>query len=241
LNYYSALKINHQEEFWPADLHIIGKEILWFHTVVWQAILLSAEISLPKKILVHSFYTIDGQKMSKSIGNVITPEALIKRFGVDGTRYLIASSFPLENDADVGWTKFSQKYNADLANGLGNLVARVAKLCEKSNFNFKPEKNQKFYPQIKKSLDRFRLDEALAFIWQEKITADDKLIDQEKPWQLSGQKLKTALEKLIGEIRQIAFNLKPFLPETAAKIEKQFAGPKIKAEKPLFPRIETGK
>jgi len=121
---------------------------------------------------------------------------------------------------------------------LGNLIARVAKLCEKSDFDFKTSKNLKFYPQVQKSLDKFRFDDALDFVWQEKLAAGDKLVDQEKPWQLSGSKLKAVLEKLVDEIHQISFNLKPFLPETTEKIEKQFKGPKIKSEKPLFPRLK---
>ena len=97
--------------------------------------LISAGIKLPKEIFAHSFYTIDGQKMSKTLGNVIAPEDLIEKFGADGSRYLILKSFPRNNDSDVGWSRFEETYNADLANGLGNLVARVAKLCEKKNFS----------------------------------------------------------------------------------------------------------
>lgn len=241
LNYYSALKITKRERFWPANLHIVGKEILWFHTVIWQAMLLSAEIPLPKKILVHSFYTIDGQKMSKSLRNVITPGALIKRYGVDGARYLIASSFPLENDSDIGWKKFDQKYNADLANGLGNLVARVAKLCENSGFNF-PEKKGHFYSYgqggiIEKYLDKYQFNEALFYCWQV-IKGADQDIDRDKPWGKQGKELEETLNRTVTRVRQVAGILKPFLPETAEKIEKQFAGPKIKSEKPLFPRIK---
>ncbi len=236
LNYITALKITGNQWAWPAEVHVIAKDILWFHCIIWQALLISAGIKLPKKIFVHSYYTIDGRKMSKSVGNVISVDDLVKRYGADGARYLILSTFPASSDGDVGYSKFDIKYNADLANGLGNLVARVAKLCEKSGFDFKPTKSQ-LYPQIKKPLGQFQFEETLGFIWQKKIAAGDKLVDQEKPWELSGKKLETVLKKLVKEIRQISFNLQPFLPKTAEKIEKQFAGPKIKSEKPLFPRL----
>ena len=239
LNYYTALKINKKEKFWPPDLHLIGKEILWFHTVVWQAMLLSAGVSLPKTIFAHSFYTIDGQKMSKSLGNVISPQQLLEKFGVDGTRYLIASGFPYENDTDVGWKKFEAKYNADLANGLGNLVARVAKLCEKANFTppysedkYRPTKFKKFH----KLMREYKINEAVEFVW-EKISQADKYINDTQPWLLEGEKLNKILNFLVKEIREIALLLAPFLPQTSEKIRNQFAGPKIKSQKPLFPRI----
>lgn len=235
LNYFSALKITNNEKFWPADLHLIGKEILWFHAVIWEAMLLSAQITLPEKIFAHSFCMVDGQKMSKSLGNVIAPEELLKKFGVDGTRYLIASSFPYENDSNVSWEKFTQKYNADLANGLGNLVARVAKLCEKSEFSFQTEKKLNFDKKVSSSLDCLKVEEALACIW-DKIHQADKIIDQTKPWEQKGKVLEKSLQPLVWTIREIAFNLKPFLPETAEKIQKQFAGPKIKSGPSLFPR-----
>lgn len=249
LNYYSALKIYRKEEFWPPDLHIIGKEILWFHAVIWEAMLLSAGISLPKEVFAHSFYTIDNQKMSKSLGNVISPQQLIDRFGVDGTRYLIASSFPTENDSNAGWDKFIKKYNADLANGLGNLVARVAKLCEKSGFGNKAEERTTYFIEtlnktsgLKQLLDELRLGEALTLIW-EKISAADKYIDKNQPWKLQREKLKQVLSYLVSEIFTIAWLIAPFMPETSDNILEQFADlvyfteKKIKSGPPLFPRI----
>jgi len=117
INYYSATQfLPGKTGFWPADVHVLAKDILWFHAVIWPAMLLSANLPLPKQVYAHGFYTIEGQKMSKSLGNVISPEQLVKKFGVDGARYLIASSFPAEDDADIGWEKLKEKYNADLAN-----------------------------------------------------------------------------------------------------------------------------
>ena len=239
LNYYTALKINRKENFWPPTLHLIGKEILWFHTVIWQAMLLSVGAPLPKAVFAHSFYTIDGQKMSKSLGNVISPQQLLEKFGVDGTRYLIASSFPYENDADVGWKKFEEKYNADLANGLGNLVARLAKLCEKANFTpsyYDDTYHHSKFKKFHKLMLEYRVNEALELIW-EKISQADKYINDTQPWLLEGEKLNKTLNYLVKEIREIALLLAPFMPETSKKIRQQFSGPKIKSQKPLFPRL----
>lgn len=235
INYYSALKINKNEEFWPADIHLIGKEILWFHAVIWEALLLSANISLPKTIYAHSFYIIDGQKMSKSLGNVISPQQLLDRYGIDGTRYLLAASFPATGDSDVGFKKFDLKYTADLANGLGNLVARVAKLCETSGFDFQETKLE---PDIwwKKHLESFHLNEALERIW-EYVNENNKRINENRWWELNGESLKIALQSGVDSIRKIAYHLQPFLPQTAKNILDQFKNTKIKSQSPLFPRI----
>lgn len=222
--------------FWPADLHLLGKDNLRWHALFWPAMLKSAGYKLPKTVYAHDFFTFNGQKISKSLGNVIRPTELVKKFGTDGVRYYFIKYGPISRDVDLTLDKLREAYNADLANGLGNLVARVAKLCDKSGFDFKTTKAQ-IYPQVKKSLAKFQFDEALSSIWKE-IGFCDKLIDREKPWELKGKKLEVVLQKLVAEIRQISFNLKPFLPETAEKIEKQFKGPKIKSEKPLFPRLK---
>lgn len=235
-NYYTATKITKREDYWPADLHLVGKEILWFHAVIWEALLLASGLPLPKEVFAHSFYTIDGQKMSKTLGNVISPDDLLKTFGVDGSRYLIASSFPALNDADVGLTRFKEKYNADLANGLGNLVARVAKLCEKAKLPI-PRKKYDLFPQVKSALDTCRLDEALREIWLHISTANAS-INESKPWDLKEDELEKNLEGLVSFIDSLVPNLLPFMPQTTEKIINQFKGPKIKAGPPLFPRIK---
>lgn len=242
LNYFSALKINKKEEFWPANLHFLAKDILWFHTVIWEAMLISAKIPLPKEIFVHSFYLIDGQKMSKSLRNVVSPQELLEKFGADGTRYLVASSFPYDNDSDVGWKRFTEKYNSDLANGLGNLVARVAKLCETKNYSRTASPPTEISHLLEIAgyhthLERYEFNLALEEIWK-LIKNTDILIDRKKPWEESASKAEESLAKAVQNILNIAYSLRPFLPETAEKIEKQFKGPKIKSEKPLFPRIK---
>ena len=162
INYYSATQfLEGKGEFWPADLHLLAKEILWFHTVIWQAMLLSAELELPNKTFIHSFYMVDGQKMSKSLGNVISPQLLLENFGVDGTKYLIARSFPTDNDSDVGMVRFKEKYNADLANNFGNLVSRVTKLALDMEV---PQVKTEFDGEFETLIDGAKFDDAFGLV-----------------------------------------------------------------------------
>lgn len=223
------------KKWWPADLHVIGKDIARFHTVYWPAILLSANLPLPKQILIHSFITgAGGQKMSKSLGNVIDPFEMVPTYGLEPLRYYMLSQIPIDRDGEFTLERFKEVYTADLANGIGNLVARVAKLCENSNFN-SSSNTPSFFPQVEQFLTEFKFNEALSFVWSQ-ISEADKIVNEEKPWTLEGEKLHTVLETLVTRIQQIAFNLQPFLPETSEKILKQFSGD-IKATQPLFPRI----
>ncbi|OGM77238.1 methionine--tRNA ligase [Candidatus Woesebacteria bacterium RIFOXYA1_FULL_40_18] len=223
------------KKWWPTDLHVIGKGIIRFHAVYWPAFLLSAKLPLPKSLFIHGYFTVNGQKMSKTIGNVIDPVELTKKYGVDSLRYYLLAKFNPFTDGDFSEDRLKEVYNADLANGLGNLVSRVAKLCETSGFGFL--KNPLlFYEETEKNLKEYRFDNALKFLW-EVVGKTDNLIDKEKPWKLKDKKLKEVLKDLVQNVRLIAHNLKPFLPETADAIEKQFAGPKIKVKAPLFPRL----
>jgi len=226
-----------KQKCWPANVHIIGKDNLRFHAIYWPAMLKSAGYELPKTILVHDFISLNGQKISKSLGNVIRPSELVKKFGSDAVRYFFLRHGPLQNDVDFTLNRFKETYNADLANGLGNAVSRVAKLCEKSKFNFEKPQKPAFPAKYQDALDAFKFNTVLTVISQE-IRLLDHYLDQEKPWKIKKQQqLKKVLETTIERVCQIAWELKPFLPETATKIEKQFQGPKIKSEKPLFPRL----
>lgn len=231
INYYTY---GSQNNFWPADLHLVGKDILWFHAVIWPAMLLAIDEKLPNQIFAHGFFTLNGQKMSKTLGNVISPSQLVKKYGVDGTRYLLLSAFPFGEDGDFSWDTLDQNYNADLANGLGNLVARVAKLCEQTNIK-SPVVSEVWCAGLEEKLAEYKFNEALNIIW-ELIAEADKKINEEKPWALEGEKLEQVLQDLIKRIQAIGYNLQPFLPETAEKILKQFSG-QIKSQPPLFPRI----
>lgn len=245
--WYDALAIyltgigfgNDEENFkkwWPADLHIIGKDINRFHTVYWPAMLLSAGLPLPRQILIHSFVNLKGEKISKSVGNVISPQEVVKEYGLEPLRYFMLSQIPIDSDGDFMDERFKEIYNADLANGLGNLVARVAKLCEThSVIASEAWQSLSFDLKMTRYLEEYRFNEATAFIWSQ-ISEADKLINEEKPWELSSEKAKPILEDLVKRIQQIAFNLQPFLPETAQKILKQFSE-EIKSAPPLFPRL----
>lgn len=232
------------KKWWPADLHVIGKGILRFHAIYWPAFLLSAKLPLPKAIFVHEYITVNGQKMSKTLGNVIDPEILIDKYGAEALRYFFLRYISPFLDGDFSENKLKETYNADLANGLGNLIARVAKLCQDASYTHMGGKERVSGHLVEiggysQALSQFRFNDALAFVWQ-KIKKLDQFIDQEKPWDLlktQNPRLKTVLEHAVDQIQEIAGLLEPFLPETAAKIEHQFKGPKIVSEKPLFPRI----
>ena len=234
-NYYTATQfLVGKKNFWPADLHLIGKDILWFHAVIWPALLLAAKLPLPKQLFAHGFFTIDGQKMSKSLGNVISPKQLVDKYGLDGTRYLLLSAYQFGSDGDLSLPKFDEKYNADLANGLGNLVARVTKLCDTTNLSL-PDKELTISSPVAQRIEEYRFNDALGVIWAV-IAEANRSFNEDKPWELKGKPLNEVLTKQIIRIGQVATDLQPFLPETSEKILKQFSG-KIKSQPPLFPRI----
>jgi len=225
-----------EKNCWPADVHVLGKDNQRFHAIYWPAMLKSAGYELPKTILVHDFISLNGQKVSKSLGNVILPTELIDRFGVDGTRYYFVRYGPLTNDVDITLEKVTEVYNADLANGLGNLVARVAKLAETSKVDAGKSKVKGVDKFISEAIRQYRADWAVEKIWK-KISQLDELINEKELWVNTSKKTLVLVEVIEG-IRQIAFDLKPFLPETAEKIGEQFGGQKIKSGEPLFPRLK---
>jgi len=241
-NYYTATQfLENKKHFWPSDLHLIGKDILWFHTVIWCALLKAADLPLPKAVFAHGFFSINGQKISKSLGNTILPKELVDKFGVDATRYLLVSQFPFGQDGDFSFDKLTESYNTNLANGLGNLVARVAKLCELSGAIFKEFKKNDIqnYTLLEKQIEEYRFSDYLQTVSQN-INEANEFINGHELWKAIKEDREEAVRKLttlVFRIREIAGELKPFLPETTEKIEKQFEGPKIKASAPLFPRI----
>lgn len=223
------------KKWWPADLHVIGKGILRFHAVYWPAFLHSAGLKIPKALFIHDYFTVNGEKMSKTLGNVIDPIKLIEKYGVDALRYYFLAKFSPFVDGDFSEEKFTQIYNADLANGLGNLVSRVAKLAETYKVNNKKSDIKNIDKSVAEHLEQFRFDLALEEIWK-KISQLDNIINKNELWKDTSKKIPV-LVKVIDDIKQIAFDLKPFLPQTAEKIENQFMGEKIKSGKPLFPRL----
>lgn len=236
LNYYSATKIYPgREKFWPPSLHLMAKDILWFHSLVWESLLLADNMELPEVVFAHGFFTVDGQKMSKTLGNVIDPTILIKEYGSDATRYLLISSFSFGNDGDISLENFKEKYNSDLANGIGNLTARIAKLCETADFDNEASLVENFSPEIVKCMEQYRPDEAIRSVW--KTIADfDRDIGEDKPWQMESDKLKEKLRSYIGRMLIIASDLEPFLPKTSVIISKIFSQKKIRKPDSIFPR-----
>jgi methionyl-tRNA synthetase len=223
-------------DFWPADVHILGKDNVRWHALLWPAMLKSAGYDLPKIIYGHAFITLNGQKISKSLGNVIRPTELVKEFGVDGVRYFFLRFGPLIEDVDISLDKIRAAYNADLANGLGNTVARITKLSEKTSLG-KITQPKFFDKNVSTNLAALKIDLAIGAIWK-KLGDLDKKINQEEPWKISdASDLKEKVYLYATNLLNIAYQLRPFLPETAKKIQKQFAGTKIKSEKPLFPRL----
>lgn len=224
------------QKWWPADVHVIGKGITRFHAVYWPAFLLSAGLELPKTIFVHEYFTVNGQKMSKTIGNVIDPLDLLQTYSTDAIRYYFLASFSPFSDGDFSLERFKEVYNADLANGLGNLVARVAAMAKDLRIN-PPKKSEEVSPEVKKLFQqRYEFDQTLAKIWK-RIKSCDVLINEKRVWKLEGKEREEILLHLIAEIRQIASDLTFLLPDTAEKIRSQFTGPAIAAQPPLFPRI----
>ena len=245
-NYISALGYTQNSEafqkFWPADIHCIGKDILRFHAIYWPAMLLSLNLPLPKTILVHGFITSGGQKMSKSLGNVVDPFELVIKYGADALRYYLLREIPSTKDGDFTIEKFEERYNADLAKGLGNLVARVITLVNKAKTKNPKPKSQnpkvdqaidKTKKNYEKALEEFKFDEALKAIW-ELIGFCDKYIEKERPWENINNKL-SIINDLLFVIKEIAKLLEPFLSETSQKIFEQL---KTRKPEPLFPRLD---
>ncbi|MDP2864117.1 MAG: methionine--tRNA ligase [bacterium] len=243
VNYISCLgwpnDLEKFNDFWPG-VQVAGKDNLRQQSSMWQAMLISAGLPTSKQILIHGFITVGGQKMSKSLGNVIDPFGLVKKYGTDAVRYFLLREIPPTEDGDFTYEKFEARYNSDLASGLGNLVARVLTMAEKvSSINYQPSKEKEIEKVIddarkkyKKALDEFKFNEALIVIWN-LISFCDKYIEKEKPWE-EKENQKIVIGNLLFVISNIAEMLRPFLPETSEKIFKQL---KTKKSQPLFPRV----
>ncbi|MFC1626727.1 methionine--tRNA ligase [Patescibacteria group bacterium] len=239
INYISTLgwpnDMQKYLSFWPG-VQIAGKDNLRQQSAIWQAMLMSAELPLSKQIFIHGFISVNGQRMSKTTGNVISPYELVDTYGTEATRYYLLTQVHPYEDSDFTYEKFIKSYNANLANGLGNLVSRVAKLCEKISYSQENTSNETIFEDIIQPLQNYRFDHAAEYIWK-KISDVDQVIEQARPWELSEDKLKHFLPKPVNAIRSIAYNIYPYLPDTSNKITKQFSG-NIKSSTPLFPRIK---
>lgn len=233
----ALLNYLYPENRWPADVQCIGKDIFRFHALIWPAMLFALDLPRPKNILVHGFVNVNGQKMSKSLGNVIDPFELVKKYGVDAVRYFLLREISSTEDGDFTEEKFKERYNADLASGIGNLVARILRLAQSQDFELKienkelEEKIKNTEEDYKKLLSDFKFNESLAQIW-ELISYCDRYIEKEKPWETKDRK---AICNLLYAISRIADFIEPFLPGASKKIKNQF---KNKKPESLFPRIQ---
>ncbi|MCF7906813.1 methionine--tRNA ligase [Patescibacteria group bacterium] len=235
LNYLSGLgwqgdsqKIS---DFWPPDVQLLGKDILRFHLVIWPALLLALDIPLPRRLYVHGFFTINGQKMGKSLGNALDPEKMAEVFGVDALRWLMLSSFPFGQDGDISQSKFYDQYQAQLANGLGNLFRRVLTLAAKSDQDFTPpQKEEKKIIKIlqqtwkiyEKSLDDLKFEAAIESV-RKVIAEADRYVDQNKPWELLKKdfsRYQEVIYHLLEILRHLGWLIRPFMPDKSDLIFK---------------------
>jgi methionyl-tRNA synthetase len=234
---------DHPEEFakwWPADLHVIGKDINRFHTIIWPAMLMSAGIELPRKVWVHGFMlAAGGDRMSKSRGNMFDPNDAVATLGADGARYVVLREVPFDRDAEVSWDSFVRRYNADLANDFGNLVNRTVSMGNRYLGGERPrprpdgpleKKWVVALPAYRDAFERCLLHEAITSLW-DFVGAANKLVDAEKPWELNKasqagdsaarERLAGVLGDLVEACRLVALAAAPFMPNTAPRVLAQ--------------------
>ncbi len=231
INYISGANGN-----WPADIHIVGKGINWFHSVIWPAILMSAGYELPDKLLVHGYLNIKGKKISKTLGNVIDPIELIKKYGSDSLRYSLCKCSVLE-DSDFSEAVLINRHNNELADKLGNLVSRVSTLAEKYGIEKTENKLLKKLnvKKIEKLFENYELDKVLHEVFAF-IDICNEYVQNKKPWETKDKKILYELKESILKIAELLW---PFIPESSEKITKQFSAKKIKKSEILFKKIKN--
>jgi methionyl-tRNA synthetase len=247
MNYITVLGYPEHDDFkkfWPADVQIIGKDILRFHAAIWPAMLLGLDLPLPKQLYVHGFITVDNQKMSKSIGNVIDPLEVVDKYGVDSLRYYLLKHIPSQGDGDFSWDKMHAAYTNELGNELGNTVQRTAVMVNKyqdgviGDITVPGHDTAKYHDALK--LCQF--DRALEEVWHQ-VRGLNQYIDEQKPWEVAKTDDKDHLGEIlsyqVGCLMQIAELLVPFLPDTSARIQSLFGDGIVKMQDTtLFPRVE---
>ncbi len=236
LNYYSALSYAHEGEdltatFWPADYHLIAKDILRFHAVYWPALLLAAELELPRRLFVHGYLLMEGEKMSKSLGNVLDPFAVIDRFGADALRFYLLRDVPFGQDGSVSTTAFEQRYESELANEYGNLASRTLAMVRRYRGGVLPVAEldgelvrdfEGLAEEVSALLDRAELTQALDAIWQ-RVRRLNRFVEERAPWTLAKDEeragdLDVALASLAEGVRVVSVLLAPFLPASTERL-----------------------
>jgi len=245
MNYITVLGYPEHEDFknfWPANVQVIGKDIIRFHAAIWPAMLLSLGLPLPKQLYVHGFITMNGEKMSKSIGNVIAPNEIIDKYGTDAFRYFFLRHIPSYEDGDFSWDRFVAAYNNELANELGNAVQRTSAMIIRYQGGLIgdiPPSTHDNAP-VQEAIERCKFDRALDEIW-EQVRGLNQYIDETKPWEIarSGDEehLREVLAYQASCLLEIADLLEPFLPGTAVKIRNTFNSGVVRpSETTLFPK-----
>lgn len=245
LNYITVLGYPEHEDFkkfWPANVQVVGKGILRFHAAIWPGILLGLGLPLPKILYVHGYVTINGGKMSKSLGNVVNPKEIIEKYSADVFRYFFLKHVPSYDDGDFTWERLDAAYNGELANELGNAVSRTAAMIQKYQDGVigdmpAPEHDISDYQE---ALEVCKFDRALDAVW-EQVRGLNQYIDEEKPWSVAkeddDEHLQQVLAYMCSCLMEIADMLVPFMPETAAKISGIFKEGFLRPiEGTLFPR-----
>lgn len=250
MNYITVLGYpEHQDfkTFWPANVQVVGKDISRFHAAVWPGMLMGLGLPLPKLLYVHGFLNIEGQKVSKSLGNVIHPKEIVDKYGVDALRYYLLRHMPSYDDGDFTWERFEAAYNNELANELGNAVSRTVAMIQKYQSGVIgdiPESEHDVGP-YHEALSECRFDRALEEVWDQ-VRGLNQYIEEEKPWVLAKENdddhLKEVLAYMSSCLLEIADLLDPFLPTTAQKIKNIFSAGVIQSpEGTLFPKHDQPK
>lgn len=245
MNYITVLGYPEHADFkayWPADVQVIGKDILRFHAAIWPGMLTALNLPLPKALYVHGHVNVDGQKMSKSLGNSVSPDEIITKYGVDAFRYYFLRHIPSYDDGDFSWQRFEEVYNNELANELGNAVNRTVAMINKYQNGIIGDipGSEHDIGQYHNSLSDFRFDKAIEEVWGQ-VRGLNQYIEEEKPWELAKNKdemhLREVLAYMVSDLIEIAELLEPFMPETSKKIIHMFSTGVVKPiEGTLFPK-----
>lgn len=248
LNYITVLGYPDSEDFkkfWPANVQIIGKDILRFHAAIWPGILMGLGLPLPKILFVHGFINIDGKKMSKSLGNYVSPKEIIEKYNADVFRYFFLRHIPSYDDGDFTWDRLEAAYNNELADQLGNGVSRTVAMIAKYQDGLIGDIPEPAHDnaQYHEAIANCHFDRALNEVW-EQVKGLNQYIDEEKPWEIAKQgdpeHLKEILSSMVGSLLEIASMLEPFMPETATKIKAVFSEGFLRPMKgTLFPKADT--